>query len=100
MSEDSLIDLTGLASLFYEASKEWTEPKVVRVHRLSAIEHEPVFQRHKADGDEMHWAAETKVYQLASEGWRPVTERDAIKRPVIFMDRNSELVLLYRATGK
>lgn len=94
-----MIDLTGLASLFFEASKEWTEPVVVRVHRLSAIDHEPVYQRLKADGNEMHWAKETDVHQLASEGWRPVTERDAIKRPIIFMDSKSEMVLLYRMPG-
>jgi hypothetical protein len=92
MRERGMIELAGLASLFFEASKEWTEPKVVRMHQLSAIEHEPVYQRLKADGDEMRWVKR----QLAREGWRPVTERDAIKRPVIFMDRNSELVLLYR----
>jgi hypothetical protein len=96
MSEDGIIDLAGLTSIFFEASKEWTEPKVVRVHRLAAIEQEPTYQKLKADGKEVSWANETKLRQLAGEGWAPVTERDAIGRPTIFMDRLSKLVLMHR----
>ena len=93
-----MIDLVGLAALFFEASKEWREPQTARIRPLSAIEHEPIYQRLKADGHEMSWANETKVRQLAREGWRPVTDRDAIKRPIIFMDRDSKLVLMHRAS--
>ena len=63
---------------------------------MADIAHEPVYQRLEADGRKMRWANETKVRQLAREGWRPVIERDAIKPPTIFMDRNSELVLMCR----
>ena len=92
-----MIDPVALAALFFEATKEWREPQTVRIHPLSAIEHEPIYQRLKADGHEMSWAKDTKVPQLAQEGWRPVTERNEISRPIIFMDRDSELVLMHRA---
>ena len=36
-----MIDLTALAGLFFEASQEWTEPKVAKIDPLSAIDDEP-----------------------------------------------------------
>jgi hypothetical protein len=92
-----MIDLVIVAALFFEASKEWREPQDVRIHPLSAIEHEPIYQRLKANGHEMSWAKDTKVRQLAREGWRPVTERDSIRRPIVFMDRDGEQMLMHRA---
>lgn len=43
------MDLTGIVSLFFEASKEWTEPKVARLENLgSAIDDEPEVKKLKA----------------------------------------------------
>jgi hypothetical protein len=94
-----MMDLASITSLLFETSKEWTAPKIVRMHRLAHIEREPAYLQLKADGNEMVWASETKIRQLAREGWRPVTERDAILRPTIFMDRNSEVLLMYHPNG-
>jgi len=35
-----MIDLAALATLFFEASKEWTEPKVERFESFSEAENE------------------------------------------------------------
>jgi hypothetical protein len=91
-----MIDLADIAALFFEASKEWREPQAVRLHLLSAIEHEPVYRHLNAEGHEMCWVNDARVRQCALEGWRPVTERDAIRRPIIFMDNNGELVFMHR----
>ena len=37
-----MIDLAALAALFFDASKEWTEPKVARFDPLSDAEKEEV----------------------------------------------------------
>lgn len=88
-----MIDLTGL----YQATKDWTEPKVARVDPLDDIENEPVFQKLKSAGHELVWAREEKLRRLKREGWEPVAERDQIGRPTVFMDRLQELILLHRA---
>jgi hypothetical protein len=90
-----MIDLAELTSLFFEASKQWTEPKVATMHRLSDIKREPAYQALLTQGCKTHWANEARVRQIKSEGWKPVAERDAIGRPTIFMDRNREMVLMY-----
>ena len=44
-----MVDLVALASLFVDvfgASKEWTEPKIVRLDPPSAAEQEPSACRH------------------------------------------------------
>jgi hypothetical protein len=95
----TMIDLAGLASLSFEASNERREPNVVRMHQLADIMHEPVYQRHEADGHEMRWANEAMARELSQEGWRSVTERDAIERLTVFMDSRGEVVLMFRMTS-
>jgi len=85
-----VVDLVALASLFVDvfgASKEWTEPKIVRLDPPSAAEQEPSFNALKAKGHELQWVRQIGLRQLKRDGWSPVFERDAIARPTIFMDR-------------
>ena len=67
-----MIDPAALASLFFEASKEWREPKIA-------------------------WANVNRLRLLERDGWRPVAERDLVGRPTIFVDRLEELILVHRA---
>jgi hypothetical protein len=90
-----MIDLAALASLFFEASKEWRAPAVVRLHRISDADREPVVQRLKAEGCNVRFVVETRLRQLSREGLKPVTERDKIGRPTVFMDRLQKTILVY-----
>jgi hypothetical protein len=91
-----MIDLAALAALFYETSKEWREPTVIRIAPLAAAEQEPIVQAIKAQGHQLRWIREEGLRQMARDGWKPVTERDKIGRPSIFMDKASELLLVHR----
>jgi len=50
-----MIDLAALAALFFEASKEWTEPKVARFDPYSEAEKEDVVVKLREKGHELHW---------------------------------------------
>ena len=91
-----MVDLVGLASLFFEVSKKWTEPKVVIIDPLSEAENEPFFQKAKAEGHQLAWPHVSRIRKHQRDGWKPVAERDKIGRPTIFMDRNKELILMHR----
>jgi hypothetical protein len=95
-----MIDLVGLVGTFYEASKEWREPKVVRFDLLQDAESEPVVKDLKSKGHKLAWVRESRMRQLSREGWKPVTEYDAIRRPTIFMDRLQELVMMHHAQSE
>jgi hypothetical protein len=93
-----MIDLAALAALCFDASKEWSEPKVARFDPLSDAEKEEVVLKLKEKkGLELQWVMDTRLRALKREGWAPVYERDAIGRPTIFTDRLQELVLVHRA---
>jgi hypothetical protein len=92
----TMIDLAALGSLFFEASKEWRDPKVIRIDPLDSIEQEQVVRDLKAKRHELQWANAIRLRQLAHNGWKPVFERDRIGRPSIFMDRLEELILVHR----
>ena len=73
-----MIDLATLTSLFVDvfgASKEWTEPKIIKFDRLSDVEEEAIFKDLKGKGHEFGWVRETRLRQLARKGWIPVIER-------------------------
>jgi hypothetical protein len=89
-----MIDLAALAALFFDASKEWTEPKVARFDPLSDAEKEEVVLNLQKRGHELQWVRDTRLRALKRAGWAPVYERDAIGRPTIFTDRLQELVLI------
>jgi hypothetical protein len=91
-----MIDLAALAALCFDASKEWTEPKVARFDPLSDAEKEKAVLNLRKKGHEFQWVKETRLRALKREGWGPVYERDAIGRPTIFTDRLQELVLVHR----
>jgi hypothetical protein len=91
-----MIDLAALAALFFDASKDWTEPKVARFDPLSDAEKEEVVLSLRKKGHELQWVRDTRVRALKRKGWKPVYERDAIGRPTIFTDRLQELVLVHR----
>jgi hypothetical protein len=95
-----MIDLIEVGSLFFKASKEWLEPKVIRIDPLDSIEQEQVVRDLKAKRHELQWANEIRLRQLARDGWKPVSERDRIGRPSIFMDRLKELILVHRPPKK
>jgi hypothetical protein len=91
-----MIDLAAFASLFFEASKEWRTPNVARFGILEDANKEDVVQKLISKGHTLQWVDETRLRRLKENGWSPVTERDKIGRPTIFMDRLSELVLVHR----
>ena len=91
-----MIDLAALATLFFEASKEWIEPKVARFDPYSEAEKEDVVVKLRKKGHELQWVKDTRLRALKRGGWAPVYERDAIGRPTIFTDRLQELVLIHR----
>jgi len=92
----TMIDLAALAALFFDASKEWTEPKVARFDPLSDAEKEEVVLNLQKRGHELQWVRDARLRALKRAGWAPVYERDAIGRPTIFTDRLQELVLIHR----
>lgn len=94
-----MIDLAALASLFFEASNEWREPKVARFDPPEDAEREEVVRDLMSKGHELQWANEHRLRQLKRDGWRAVAERDLIGRPTVFMDRLAELVLVHRPKG-
>ena len=91
-----MIDLAALATLFSEASKEWTEPKIERLDPPDAAEKEDVVCKLREKRHDLQWVRDTRLRALKREGWKPVCERDAIGRPTIFTDRLKELVLVHR----
>ena len=94
-----MIDLTALTNLFVDVfggSKCLTTPKAVRVERLGQVNNEKVVQDLKDKGHEFAWLHYTKLRQLIHQGWKPVTERDSMGRPSIYVDRLAELVLVHR----
>lgn len=92
-----MINLEALASLFFEPMSEPAEPNVMRMSHLLAIDYEPECQRLRSEGRLMRWVGETRLYQYSLRGWRPVTKRDSVGGPTVFMDTGGKLVLLYQA---
>ena len=70
-----MIDLAALAALFFDASKEWTEPKVARFDPLSDAEKEEVVLNLQKRGHELQWVRDTRLRALKRAGWAPVYER-------------------------
>jgi hypothetical protein len=94
-----MIDLTALTNLFVDVfgtSIDLTTPKVVRVERLGHVNNEKLVRDLKEKGHEFCWLHYTKLRQLKHQGWRPVTERDSVGRPSVYVDRLGELVLVHR----
>jgi hypothetical protein len=94
-----MIDLTALTNLFVDVfgtSKDLTTPKVVRVERLGHVNNEKVVQDLKDKEHEFAWLHYTKLRQLKHQGWKPVTERDSVGRPSIYVDPLGELVFVHR----
>src|SRR5262249_25136425 len=75
LGQTEMIDLAALASLFFEASKEWREPKVVQFDRLEDAEEEQVVRDLKAKGHERQWVRGHRLRQLKQKGWEPIVER-------------------------
>jgi hypothetical protein len=95
-----MVDLVALARLFFDVSRDWTEPKVEIVHPLGEVDNEPAFQKLKAEGHELGWRLVISIHRLKRQGWAPITERDSIGRPTIFMDQEKELILMHRPPKK
>ena len=94
-----MVDLAGLARLFFDVSKDWTEPKVKIIHPLGKVDNEPAFQTLKADSH-VSWRLVISIRRLKRQGWEPVAERDSIGRPTIYMDQDKELILMHRPPKK
>ena len=91
------IDLAALGGLFFEASQNWTEPKVAVCSDLeNDIAEVPAVKDLRAKGHKLEWARADAMWKLKRDGWKPVAERDLIGRPTIFMDRLKKLILLQR----
>ena len=50
-----MIDLAALAALCFDASKEWTKPKVARFDPLSDAEKEEVVLSLRKKGHDLQW---------------------------------------------
>jgi hypothetical protein len=88
-----LIDLVHAVRLFAEDCKK---PKVACFRPLAAVLDEPAVQRLQAARHEFCWSNEAEVLARKNEGWWLVLGHDSKGQPMIYMDRNEELVLLHR----
>jgi len=61
-----MIDLAALATLFFEASKEWSTPKVARFDPLEDAEKEEVFRNLKEKGHTLQWVDASWMRQWAT----------------------------------
>lgn len=91
-----MIDPIGILGLLANLSDEWRDPSEALISPLSDIENEPTYQQAVKDGAEVAWVAERNVRRKHREGWQPLTERDRLGRPTIFMDARKELLLMAR----
>lgn len=89
-------DPTGILGLLYSLSAEWREVSEAIVSPQSDIENEPCYQKATSEGREVRWVAQEKVRRMSREGWKPLTERDKLLRPTIFVDRKKELLAMVR----
>ena len=92
-----MIDPTGILGVLLTLSEEWRNPSKGLVSPLSDIKHEAAYRETVAEGHEIRWVKERNLRRMHREGWKPVTERDPIGRPTIFMDAKKELLLMFRA---
>lgn len=90
-----MIDLIALAGLFFEGSKQWTEPKVVKIN-LNDLENEPAIKKAKADGGIVQGTNEENLHKAKRDGWEPVTEYDKLGRPTIFTDPLGKMIFMRR----
>lgn len=91
-----MVDPSGILSFLLSLSEEWRNPNVIQIWPLNDIENEPAYQRITQEGHQVSWVAEHRLRSVSRDGWLPVTERDRVGRPSVFMDRNKELLLMYR----
>ena len=91
-----LIDLLEVVALFFTASKQWTKPEVAIIDPLEEAENEPAYKEAIAAGHKLGWLWAGRIRQHKRNGWKPVTERTKLGLPSIFMDRNKELILMYK----
>lgn len=91
-----MVDPGGILGFLLSLSEEWRNPNVIQIWPLDDIENEPAYQRIINEGHEVRWVAERRLRAVSRDGWQPVTERDRLGRPSVFMDRNNELLLMYR----
>ena len=89
-----MVDPFSLLSSLHDLIEDYTEERVILIEPLSDIENEPTYQRLKSEGHEIRWAKVGKMRARSREGWHPVIERDRLKHPQVFMDRNKELILI------
>lgn len=91
-----MVDPTGILSFLLNLSEEWREPNIVVISPLDDIDNEPAYQKVVEKGHKTRWVAERNLRRMSRDGWKPVTERDRLRRPSIFMDANKELLLMFR----
>lgn len=95
-----MIDPSGILGFLVSLSEEWREPSEAVISPLSDIENEPAYQKAIADGHKVRWVAERNLRPKAREGWKPLTERDKIGRPIVFVDANKEVLAMLRPSEK
>jgi hypothetical protein len=62
-----MIDLAALATLFFEASKEWTEPKIERLDPPDAAEKEDIVRKLREKRHDLQWVRDTRLRALKRE---------------------------------
>src|SRR5688500_5487272 len=91
-----MIDPTGILGVLLSLSQEWRSPTVVLISPLTDITNEPVYQKAIADGHSVRWVKQRNLRRQHRDGWKPITKRDRIGRPTVFMDAKKELLLMFR----
>ncbi len=93
-----MYDPSGALSFLLSLSDEWRNPKEALIHPLADIENEPAYRKALAEGHSVRWV--TNHRRFHREGWKPVTERDKVGRPTVFVDKNKKSLLMYRPADK
>lgn len=93
-----MVDPTGILGLLASLSDEWREPSEAVISPLSDVENEPAYQKVVEERHRTRWVAERNIRRMHRDGWKPVTARDRIGRPTVFVDARKETLLMFRPT--
>jgi hypothetical protein len=91
-----MISIGDVISLLGIAAKNWSQPEIVLVDPLRSVEDEPSVKEAMATGKVFRWVTESKIHRRSKDGYQPFYDRDALRRPRVFMDRKKELLLMVK----
>lgn len=94
-----MVEPISILSFLLSLSGNWRNPNIIVISPISDIKNEPVYQRAIQKDQKTRWVAEKNLRRFSREGWEPLTERDNLARPSIFMDANKKLLVMCRKTA-